>query len=491
MQGICIHSAIVRGCVAYPIDIEVSMSHGIPGISIIGLPNKNVLEVRSRLRSALRACDFKVPRQHITINLLPTHIKKSGTSLDLGICIAILLASGQIALPNYDRYLFCGEVGLDGTLIGDSFASLYAKAAKDKGLTACIAAQSPLRISEGVVSIKSLVNLNNYYEPFKPHPNYIDELPFEFSRNHTFLDYKDIYGQEGAKRALMLCAVGRHSIVMKGPAGVGKTMLAQAFPSIAPNLTDDCADEVCAIYGSYGLNRNCDFNAIPFRSPHHSATSTTLIGAKKNNLIGEITLAHRGVLFLDELGEFNLKLLNELRVPFEQKYLIGAYDGLNYKLPCDFQLLAATNTCPCSYLGSPHHECSCSKTQISNYEKRLNSPLLQRVDMHINLEAIDLDSLIKTQKGLSSKNMRDFVDQAIEFKNHRLLKLDDFTDELPDNLFSQDAYLQLEKTAKKLHLSGRTFMKAKAISRTIADLELSDRVEKIHVMEALGYCSRV
>ena len=490
MDPLSLKGAIIRGCKAYPVDIEVAFSHGIPGISIIGLPNTSVLEVRSRLRSALRACDFKVPRQHITISLLPAQIKKTGTSLDLAICIAILIASGQICTFDYDRYLFCGEVGLDGKIKPDSFASLYVELAHELGLTPVIASESPLCQGDGVLCIDSLMNLKNFDACLKPFPKFKSIFDKDFSRDSCPFDYGNIYGQEAAKRAFMICAVGRHSIVMKGPAGVGKTMLARSYQSIAPTLTDSDADEVCALYGIRGIERVADYYALPFRSPHHSITSGNLIGGRKTQPIGEITLAHKGILFLDEMGEFNLKILNELRVPLEQKYFVPSSSDCADPIPCDFQLIAATNTCPCANLGNPHRACTCTKTQIENYSKRLHSPLFQRIDMHINLESVDLDALIHTQEGLNSEQMRAMVDDALAFRKDRIRLGNVCEADNYQRSFDPDAFKRLESTAQKLHVSGRTFVKVVMMARSIADLELSNKVGVNHVLEALGYCER-
>ena len=490
MDPLALKGAIIKGCKAYPIDIEVAFSHGIPGISIIGLPDTSVLEVRSRLRSALRACDFKVPRQHITVSLLPAQLKKSGTSLDLAICIAILIASGQISLFEYDKYLFCGEVGLDGKIKPDSFASLYVDLARELDLIPVVSSDSPLCESDGVLCLESLMNLKNFDTCLKPFPRFRSTFDKDFSRISCPFDYANIYGQEAAKRAFMICAVGRHSIVMKGPAGVGKTMLARSYQSIAPALTERQADEVCAIYGMRGIERLADYYALPFRSPHHSITSGNLLGGRKTQPIGEITLAHNGILFLDEMGEFNLKILNELRVPFEQKYFMPLSSDFIDPIPCDFQLIAATNTCPCANLGNPHRECTCTKTQIENYSKRLHSPLFQRIDMHINLESVNLDALIHTHEGLTSQQMRMKVDEALAFRTDRIhsgniCEVDNYR-----GSFEDKALKRLESTAQKLHVSGRTFVKVIMMARSIADLELSDAVAVNHVLEALGYCER-
>ncbi len=487
MHPLTLKSAIVKGCQAYLIDIEVSFSHGIPGISIIGLPSASVLEVRSRLRSALRACGFKVPRQHITISLLPAQLKKSGTSLDLAICIAILMASEQIYIPDSETYLFCGEVGLDGKIKGDAFASLFARLSREEGLTPVISSRSTLAQNEGVLCIDSLSNLRSFSSSVRAYPPFISTFDREFSRVSCPFDYADIYGQEAAKRAFMICAIGRHSIAMKGPAGVGKTMLARAFMSIAPSLTDAEADDVFALYGACKLERG-DFYATPFRSPHHSITAGSLMGGKRTQQIGEITLTHHGVLFLDEMGEFNLKMLNELRVPFEQKYFISTSMDTPQILPCDFQLIAATNTCPCANLGNPHRRCTCTKTQIENYAKRLHSPLMQRIDMHINLEAVDLDALIHVKEGLSSQQMRKIVDDALAFRAEREVAGIVCEEGNFNAAFAPDAFARMESTAHKLHVSGRTFMKAVMVARSIADLEGSLKVEVPHVLEALGYC---
>ena len=491
MDPLSLKGAIVRGCKAYPVDIEVSFSHGIPGISIIGLPNTSVLEVRSRLRSALRTCDFKVPRQHITISLLPAQIKKTGTSLDLAICIAILLASGQIYIKDFDKYLFCGEVGLDGKVKADSFASLYVNLAKELNLTPVICARSPLSITERVKCIDSIMNLKSFDSCIKAFPEFESTFDRDFSRKSCPFDYANIYGQEAAKRAFMISAIGRHSIVMKGPAGVGKTMLARSYQSIAPTLTDSQADEVCAIYGAKGIERIADYYALPFRSPHHSITPANLIGGRKAHPIGEITLAHNGILFLDEMGEFNLKTLNELRVPFEEKYFVPAGSDVGDSVPCDFQLIAATNTCPCANLGNPHRECTCSKTQIENYSKRLHSPLFQRIDMHISLESVELDALIHTQSGLTSEQMRSIVDDARAFREDRKRKGITCTSDSYRSSFTSKGFARLESTAQRLHVSGRTFVKVVMMARSIADLEQSPKVDIPHVLEAFGYCERV
>lgn len=500
-----IKGSALLGIEAIPITIEINVSMG-QGYSIVGLPDSSIKESLDRTESALKANGFHMPRTKILVNLSPADLKKTGAAFDLPIAIGLIAASEQLIsqIPLH-QLLIMGELGLDGFLYPIKGALAMAQQAKLEGLAALILPVENVReasIIEGVAiygfsHLKELVhflqtgtNENSYSSFIKPY-----ELPI--SKEQAMPKFEDIKGQEHCKRALAIASAGGHNLIMIGPPGAGKTMLAKSIVSILPPLNTKEAIETMQIYSaSNKVNMAKQLSYVrPFRQPHHTISSIAMIGGGSYPQPGEISLAHNGVLFLDELPEFNRNVIEVLRQPMEEGKAHIARAKMNLVFPASFMLIAAMNPCPCGYFNHPFKDCTCSAPSIQKYMHKISGPLLDRIDLHIEVAPLSYQKLIAPSIGTNADHILTLVKMARKIQSERLNK-----DELGltnaqmnrtqlkqyCNLDKESANL-LENAMEKFQLSVRSHDRIIKVARTIADMANSKMIDTTHVSEAIQY----
>ncbi len=496
-----VYSAAIVGLDAKEVEVEIDVSHGLRSFSIVGLPDKAVEESKERIDSAIKSSKLLSPYQRtfkILVNLAPADLKKEGSLYDLPIALAFLVATKQ-TIFNKDHKLFLGELSLDGNLRPLRGALSFAVMAKDRGFEEIILPEQNAReasLVKGikVIGVKSLGQTLLHLEGKKIIETFSSKEGDLVHEKDESINIDWVKGQEYAKRALEITAGGAHNLFFFGPPGGGKSLLAKSLPSILPELTDQEALEVTRIYSVAGLMGEKNLiSSRPFRSPHHIVSDVALIGGGNPPRPGEITLAHRGVLFLDEFPEFHRDVLESLRQPIEDGKITISRSKYNFTFPSRFMMVGASNPCPCGYLNSPDKPCTCSPSQVAMYRRKLSGPLMDRIDIFIEVPAVKYDKLTSEPLQKQSELIKQKVKKAREVQKERFggssmtnseMNIEDIQKYCQHDAESQGL---LKKYVDSGKLSARGYHRVLKVSRTIADLAQCQNIKKEHVAEALMY----
>lgn len=497
------------------ISVETDIFRGLNSFSIVGLADKSVDESKDRVNSAIKNSDFISPKntnQKTIVSLAPADVKKEGTFFDLAIALSYLLSAEKINFDPKDK-IFIGELALNGELQKIYGALPITQVAKKEGFTEIYlpeenAIEAALVEGIKIYGVKTLKDLINHLNSgpknlkldieeesifeIKPQPQTI----IERKKIPSFIDFSDIKGQESAKRGMEIAAAGGHNVAMFGPPGTGKTLLARAFSGILPDLDLDDILEITGIHSVVGnLGEDYLITNPPFRSPHHTSSYVSIIGGGTNPKPGEITLAHRGVLFLDEFPEFDKKVIESLRQPLEDHFVNISRAKGSARFPTQFTLVAAMNPCPCGHYGSKQKECVCTASDLTRYRRKLSGPIVDRIDIWLNVENIDYQKLTEKNLGENSAQIKNRVDKAREIQKNRFIKMgkkikansEMGVKELDEIILNEETRKILNDGAKKLNLSARGYHRVIKLARTIADIEESEGIEIRHLLEALQY----
>ena len=535
LYGATLHG--IDGCI---ITVEVDISQGLPVFDIVGLPNQSVKEARERVRAAIKNSGYEFPMRRIVVNLAPATIRKSSAGLDLAIALGVLFASGQIKGRKANisallsNSLFMGELALDGSLLptfgtlamslaglDSNYSTIFTSVENGHNLKAIpkltIYGESSLlhiisileklakskigKGNKGTISQSTSSGNQNYnqsvelLESYEPVDYINEDSCVDTGSNETYtVNFSDVQGQELGKRAMLISAAGHHHCIMIGPPGGGKTMMAERLPTILPPMTWNEIIEVSRIQDVIGLLGDTGLvTTRPFRHPHHTATLASMVGGGIQGRPGEVTLAHGGVLFMDEAPEFQRQVIDALRQPLESRTITINRSQGNYIYPADFICILAANPCPCGYYHDPHKECVCTETMVKNYQQRLSGPIMDRIDLHIPVERPTLEQLLDTSSStMTSESMREQVVMATSMQQKRYEGLDFSSNgAVPHKAISElchitdKAWSVLGNIFDHFHLSGRAFDRILKVGRTIADLEGNPKVEPHHISEAM------